>query len=92
MGSYVENNTNYTSIQNLAQRASVALVFVYSDSGEAFLTVEGNSGDRNNLNLWDCGDDLVKTISVSKAFFLKTSTPPSHTHSILTPASTCCLL
>ncbi|KAI5813223.1 beta-glucosidase [Pyronema omphalodes] len=35
------------------------LVFISSDAGEAYITVEGNQGDRNDLHAWHGGDDLV---------------------------------
>ncbi|KAF3214672.1 hypothetical protein TWF191_009664 [Orbilia oligospora] len=38
-------------------------VFVSSDSGEAYLSSEGHLGDRNDLNLWHGGDDLIKTVA-----------------------------
>lgn len=40
----------------------VALVFITSDSGENYLTVEGNPGDRTSsgLNAWHNGDKLVQ--------------------------------
>ncbi|KAF2741382.1 beta-glucosidase-like protein [Polyplosphaeria fusca] len=42
-----------------------ALVFVTSDSGENYITVEGNPGDRtsSNLNLWHNGDKLIKDVA-----------------------------
>ncbi|KAJ5129716.1 uncharacterized protein N7515_005755 [Penicillium bovifimosum] len=41
----------------------IALVFINADSGENFITVEGNPGDRTKagLNAWHNGDDLVKS-------------------------------
>ncbi|CAG8877696.1 unnamed protein product [Penicillium nalgiovense] len=40
----------------------IALVFISADSGENFITVEGNPGDRTKagLNAWHDGDELVK--------------------------------
>lgn len=43
----------------IASQANVAIVFVNSDSGEEYITVEGHVGDRNNLALWHDGDALV---------------------------------
>ncbi|KAF7342570.1 Glycoside hydrolase family 3 protein [Mycena sanguinolenta] len=42
-----------------AARADTCLVFVSADSGEGYITVENNAGDRNDLNLWHGGDALV---------------------------------
>ncbi|KAL4940745.1 putative beta-glucosidase F [Aspergillus oleicola] len=40
----------------------IAIVFINSDSGENFITVDGNPGDRkaSGLYAWHNGDDLVK--------------------------------
>ena len=50
-------------ISALAAQASVAIVFVNSDSGEGYINVDGNEGDRNNLTLWNNGDNLISTVS-----------------------------
>lgn len=42
---------------------TAALVFINSDSGEAYLTVDGNEGDRKNLTAWHNGDDLVLAVA-----------------------------
>lgn len=44
---------------------STALVFINSDSGEGYISVDGNEGDRNNLTAWHGGDMLVKTVAAS---------------------------
>ncbi|KAH8822732.1 glycoside hydrolase family 3 protein [Flagelloscypha sp. PMI_526] len=44
---------------NYAKGKSVAIVFINSDSGEQYLTVDGNEGDRKNLTAWHGGDQLV---------------------------------
>ncbi|KAJ3345069.1 hypothetical protein HDU91_007475 [Kappamyces sp. JEL0680] len=43
-----------------AQNADVVVVFVNSNSGEDYITVEGNEGDRNNLTLWNNGNALIE--------------------------------
>ena len=50
-------------IQALAGQASVAIVFVNADSGEGYLDIDGNIGDRNNLTFWNNGDVLVTNVS-----------------------------
>ena len=64
-GSYESVFDNYASqqINTLAGRASVALVFVNADSGEGYIDVDNNVGDRNNLTLWHDGDALIKNVS-----------------------------
>ena len=46
-----------------AQNADVAIVFITADSGEEYITVEGNTGDRNDLNAWHNGNDLVTAVA-----------------------------
>ncbi|KAJ5211590.1 uncharacterized protein N7498_003236 [Penicillium cinerascens] len=43
--------------------AETAVVFINSDSGEGFITVEGNKGDRNNLDPWHDGNKLVQAVA-----------------------------
>ncbi|CAF9909174.1 MAG: hypothetical protein HETSPECPRED_008865 [Heterodermia speciosa] len=59
----ITDNFASTQIASLAGRASVALVFVNADSGEGFINVDGNIGDRNNLTLWQGGDTLIQNVS-----------------------------
>ncbi|KAG7008767.1 beta-glucosidase 1 [Physcia stellaris] len=65
MGAFESITDNFASTQIavLASRASVAIVFVNADSGEGYLDVDGNIGDRNNLTLWQGGDTLVQNVS-----------------------------
>ncbi|EFP74048.2 uncharacterized protein PGTG_00004 [Puccinia graminis f. sp. tritici CRL 75-36-700-3] len=59
------DNYAYNEIGNASVSADVAIVHVNSDSGEGYITVEGNAGDRNNMSLWNNGDDLIlKTAQV----------------------------
>ncbi|EEA28836.1 hypothetical protein TMatcc_002812 [Talaromyces marneffei ATCC 18224] len=59
----VTDDWAYDKIQALASQADVSLVFVNSDSGEEFVVVDGNKGDRNNLTLWRDGNTLIKTVA-----------------------------
>ena len=43
----------------------VALVFVNSDSGEDYITVAGNEGDRMNLTAWGQGDNLINAVAAA---------------------------
>jgi hypothetical protein len=38
----------------------IAIVFANADSGEEFVTVEENVGDRSHLQLWHGTEQLVK--------------------------------
>lgn len=59
----VTDNFAYTQIMALAKQASHALVFANADSGEGYITVDGNAGDRNNLTFWQGGDTLIRNVS-----------------------------
>jgi beta-glucosidase len=57
----VTDNWALTEMAAVASQASVALVFVNADSGEGFINVDGNEGDRKNLTLWKNGEEVIKT-------------------------------
>ncbi|KAI2612207.1 glycoside hydrolase family 3 protein [Hypoxylon fragiforme] len=58
------NNTASSTIETLVkQEGATALVFVNADSGEGYIEVDGNAGDRKNLTLWGNGDELIKNVS-----------------------------
>lgn len=59
----VTDNWAYSQIDALAKQASIAIVFVNADSGEGYITVDGNFGDRNNLTLWQDGETLIRNVS-----------------------------
>jgi beta-glucosidase len=53
-----------SQIEALASQADLtAIVFVNADSGEGYINVDVNEGDRQNLTLWHSGDALIKNIS-----------------------------
>ncbi|KAK9374548.1 glycoside hydrolase superfamily [Lipomyces chichibuensis] len=65
-GTSVQYNLDDYDLDNVATLAGVvdtAVVFITSDSGEGYLHVEGNMGDRNNLSAWHGGDNLVKAVA-----------------------------
>ncbi|KAI0379631.1 glycoside hydrolase family 3 protein [Hypomontagnella monticulosa] len=60
----VLNNSASSQINALVkQEGATALVFVNADSGEGYIEVDGNAGDRKNLTLWGNGDELIKNVS-----------------------------
>ena len=63
----VTDNYAYSQVSTLARRADmvdgVSLVFVNADSGEGYIVVDTNEGDRNNLTLWRGGADLIANVS-----------------------------
>ncbi|KAI1814403.1 glycoside hydrolase family 3 protein [Poronia punctata] len=54
---------NTGDVSSAVNGADVAIVFITSDSGEGYLTVEDNAGDRQNLDPWHNGNDLVKAVA-----------------------------
>jgi beta-glucosidase len=57
------DNWAYQQIGVLAGRVDTAIVFVNSDSGEGYINVDGNVGDRRNLTLWRNGDTLIQNVT-----------------------------
>ncbi|TDL28550.1 beta-glucosidase [Rickenella mellea] len=57
------SDSNLNAAATTATGKDVALVFITADSGEGYITVEGNAGDRNNLNAWHGGDALVAAVA-----------------------------
>ncbi len=58
------DNYQDSQIEALVSQADVTtIVFVNADSGEGYISVDGNEGDRNNLTLWHSGDALIQNIS-----------------------------
>ncbi|KAK3937742.1 beta-glucosidase cel3A [Diplogelasinospora grovesii] len=50
-------------VSSAASGADAALVFITADSGEGYITVEGVAGDRNNLDPWHSGNQLVQAVA-----------------------------
>ncbi|KAF2101526.1 beta-glucosidase [Rhizodiscina lignyota] len=59
----VADNWAYAQIAQVASQASVSVVFVSADSGEGYLDIDGNEGDRNNLTLWHDADALIQNVT-----------------------------
>ncbi|KAK5730170.1 hypothetical protein LTR15_000104 [Elasticomyces elasticus] len=49
----------------LARRANVSIVFANADSGEWFVQVDRNLGDRNNLTFWQGADEAIAMVAGS---------------------------
>ena len=60
---WVLNDSNLQLIASTAKQATVCLAFLKADSGEGYITVDGNQGDRKNLTAWAGGDALVATVA-----------------------------
>lgn len=60
----VTSTTDTTSSGvSAANSAATAIVFINSDSGEGYITVEGALGDRLNLDPWHSGNALVAAVA-----------------------------
>lgn len=58
------NSVNSTAYQvNKRGKDAACLVFVTSDSGEGYVSAEGNLGDRNDLKLWHDGDKAILSVA-----------------------------
>lgn len=56
-------NDNAQQGANAAKNADIAVVCINSNAGEEYITVEGHAGDRNDLNPWHNGNELVKAVA-----------------------------
>ncbi|CAL5867397.1 uncharacterized protein PFLUO_LOCUS1616 [Penicillium psychrofluorescens] len=57
----VTDNWALDQMAATAAQADVSLVFVNADSGEGYINVDGNEGDRKNMTLWGNGEEVIKT-------------------------------
>ncbi|KAI8840267.1 glycoside hydrolase superfamily [Chytridium lagenaria] len=55
----LNENWDTELIRKTAADADLSVVFVNANSGEGYLTVDNNAGDRNNLTLWNNGDNII---------------------------------
>ncbi|OAA67089.1 glycoside hydrolase family 3 protein [Niveomyces insectorum RCEF 264] len=53
------------SVAGAVQGADAAVVFLTADSGEGYITVERNAGDRNDLDPWHNGNALVAAVAAA---------------------------
>ncbi|KAK3384977.1 glycoside hydrolase family 3 protein [Podospora didyma] len=57
------SNWDLDAAKAAAKGASVAIVFATANAGENFIVLDGNAGDRNNMSLWDNGDELIRAVA-----------------------------
>ncbi|ODV61797.1 beta-glucosidase family protein [Ascoidea rubescens DSM 1968] len=60
---FSDDNYQFDHTEELASYADVSIVFVSADSGEGYIEVDGNFGDRKNVSLWQNGDELISHIA-----------------------------
>lgn len=61
----LSSSDSTSNVSSTVSGADVAIVFITSDSGEGYLEVEGNLGDRNNLDPWHSGNELVQAVAAA---------------------------
>ncbi|OTA63369.1 glycoside hydrolase family 3 protein [Hypoxylon sp. EC38] len=61
----LSSSDSTSSVDSAVNGADAAIVFITSDSGEGYITVENNVGDRNNLDPWHNGNELVKAVAAA---------------------------
>jgi beta-glucosidase len=65
----ITNNSALTETQALARRASevygVCLAFANADSGEGFIAIDGNFGDRKNLTFWQAAELMLDNVTAN---------------------------
>ncbi|KAI0338576.1 hypothetical protein BDW22DRAFT_1362622 [Trametopsis cervina] len=59
------NNWDLRGAASAVAQQDVAIVFVNADSGEQYITVDGNEGDRKNLTLWGNADNLIAAVAAN---------------------------
>ncbi|KAF1816063.1 hypothetical protein P152DRAFT_454310 [Eremomyces bilateralis CBS 781.70] len=60
---FVTDNYAYGKIAFAARQASVCIAFVNADSGEGYISVDRNEGDRKDLKLWADGETLIQKVA-----------------------------
>ncbi|KAH9916602.1 glycoside hydrolase superfamily [Epithele typhae] len=61
--SWFLGNWDLRGVQATALEQEVALVMVNADSGEGYITVDGNQGDRKNLTMWGNAEALINAVA-----------------------------
>ncbi|KAK4249994.1 beta-glucosidase [Corynascus novoguineensis] len=59
----ISSNYDLTAVEPAASSADVAIVFAAVTSGEGYLTVADNAGDRRNLTLWGNAEALIAAVA-----------------------------
>nr|AAL69548.3 beta-glucosidase [Rasamsonia emersonii]5JU6_A Chain A, Beta-glucosidase [Rasamsonia emersonii]5JU6_B Chain B, Beta-glucosidase [Rasamsonia emersonii]5JU6_C Chain C, Beta-glucosidase [Rasamsonia emersonii]5JU6_D Chain D, Beta-glucosidase [Rasamsonia emersonii] len=61
----ITDNGALAEMAAAASQADTCLVFANADSGEGYITVDGNEGDRKNLTLWQGADQVIHNVSAN---------------------------
>lgn len=61
----LHNSDSTNGVSGVVSGADAAIVVITANSGEGYITVEGNAGDRNNLEPWHNGNQLVQAVAAA---------------------------
>ncbi|KAL2132044.1 hypothetical protein VTI74DRAFT_4273 [Chaetomium olivicolor] len=61
----LHSSDSTNGVANVVSGADVAVVVITADSGEGYITVEGNVGDRKDLDPWHNGNQLVQAVAAA---------------------------
>ena len=61
----LQSTDSTNGVANVASGADAAIVVITADSGEGYITVDGNVGDRKNLDPWNNGNQLVQAVAAA---------------------------
>ncbi|KAI6249376.1 putative beta-glucosidase E [Erysiphe necator] len=62
---FPNNTLSSNTTTSILKDQDICIVFASADSGEGYITYNGNTGDRNNLFLQNGGDELIKGVANS---------------------------
>nr|P22507.1 RecName: Full=Beta-glucosidase 2; AltName: Full=Beta-D-glucoside glucohydrolase; AltName: Full=Cellobiase; AltName: Full=Gentiobiase; Flags: Precursor [Saccharomycopsis fibuligera]AAA34315.1 beta-glucosidase 2 precursor [Saccharomycopsis fibuligera] len=60
---YIRESFDLTQVSTVASDAHMSIVVVSAVSGEGYLIIDGNRGDKNNVTLWHNSDNLIKAVA-----------------------------
>ncbi|KAK3688775.1 glycosyl hydrolase family 3 N terminal domain-containing protein [Podospora appendiculata] len=61
----LSSSDSTSNVAGTVSGADVAVVFITSDSGEGYITTEKVAGDRNDLDPWHGGNQLVQAVAAA---------------------------
>ncbi|KAK0641846.1 glycosyl hydrolase family 3 N terminal domain-containing protein [Cercophora newfieldiana] len=59
----LQSSDSTSGVSNVVSGADVAIVIITANSGEGYITVQGAAGDRQNLDPWHNGNQLVQAVA-----------------------------
>ena len=59
---FIVGKEDILGAKEVAKKADICIIFLNSDSGEDYITLEKSIGDRYDLNAWHSGNELVNAV------------------------------